>query len=242
MPFASASTLRQQSRHDVACASCALRAGSVCHAIGDEGLHRLAEVARSGVASPGRPLIDEGAPVEDFYNITAGSARLFKLLPDGRRQIIRFAGAGYFLGLVGSETHAFSAEAIGPLRYCRFSRPGLRGLMNEFPALVRRLMSFAAHELALAQEQMLLLGRKTARERLASFLHARCLEGAPGLRTRLVLPMTRGDIADYLGLTIETVSRTLGLLKAAGVIAIPSGAEIVILDPRGLALLAAGMH
>jgi CRP/FNR family transcriptional regulator len=242
MTVESSSTLRHSANHDAACSSCTLLASSLCSAIGDDGLHHLASVAIAGFVGPGRILIDEGAPVEDFYNITAGAARLFKMLPDGRRQIIRFAGVGYFLGLVGSDTHAFSAEAIGTLRYCRFPRRGLHDLMEDFPALVERLMAFAAHELALAQEQMLLLGRKTARERLASFLEARCLEASSGMRRRqrLSLPMTRGDIADYLGLTIETVSRTLSLLKAAGIIAIPSCAEIVILDPSGLAALAGG--
>lgn len=236
------STLRHRSHQDVACAGCSLRAGSLCGAIGDEGLRHLASVASAGIAQPGRLLIEEGKPANDFYTITAGTTRLFKLLPDGRRQITRFAGAGYFLGLVGSDTHAFSAEAIGALRYCRFSRHELHGLMDEFPALMQWLMRFAAHELALAQEQMLLLGRKSADERLASFLAMRCREAMPGMRQRLVLPMTRGDIADHLGLTIETVSRALSLLKAAGIIAIHAATEIVILEPDRLTTLAAGVH
>ncbi len=218
------------------CASCGARPHSVCNALDGHDLTRLAEVAVPSKAQPGEAFITEGDPADHFFNITAGTARLFKSLPDGRRQIIGFAGRGHFLGLAVSGRFAFNAEAVDPVLYCRFSRRRLRVLLHDFPAFESRLLDVASNELVAAQVQMLLLGRKTARERVASFLLARGAEAPPcvGPLTTLRLPMTRTDIADYLGLTVETVSRAMTRLKADRLIGIPSPSEIVILDRRGL--------
>lgn len=218
------------------CASCDARSYSVCSAFGDRDLARLAAVAVVTQAPTGRTFITEGDPADSFFNITGGTARLFKSLPDGRRQITGFASSGHFLGLAVSDTYAFSAEAIEPIRYCRFSRRHLHVMLDDFPALEKRLLDVASNELVAAQEQMLLLGRKTARERVASFLLARSMGQVPsgGPTEQLHLPMSRTDIADYLGLTIETVSRTLSRLKAEHLISIPSPSEIMIHNRQGL--------
>jgi CRP/FNR family transcriptional regulator len=164
------------------------------------------------------------------------------MLPDGRRQITGFVGMGQFLGLAVSDTYAFSAEAIDTVRYCRFTRAGLRALLDDFPLMERRLLEVASVELVAAQDQMLLLGRKTARERLASFLAMQSRQGASNQqpRMRFALPMTRGDIADYLGLTDETVSRTLTKLRIEGLIDIPSQSEVTIRNRPALEELAGG--
>jgi CRP/FNR family transcriptional regulator len=225
------------------CAHCDVRPHSVCSAIPDQDIARLAAAAVVGNAAAGTCFIEEGEPAGAFFNVTAGVAKLYKLLPDGRRQITGFAGVGHFLGLAVSDTYAFSAEAITPARYCRFSRVRLRALLDDFPVMEQRLLEVASNELVAAQEQMLLLGRKTARERLASFLMAQSRQGvacrAP--RRRFALPMTRGDIADYLGLTIETVSRTITRLRAEGLIEIPATTEVLIRDLEGLESLAEGL-
>ncbi len=152
------------------CAHCDARSLSVCNAIPDPDIARLAAAAVVMEAQPGTTFIDEGEPASSFFNVTGGTAKLYKLLPDGRRQITGFASAGHFLGLAVSDTYAFSAEAIDTVLYCRFSRPRLRTLLDDFPLMEKRLLEVASNELVAAQEQMLLLGRKTARERLASFL------------------------------------------------------------------------
>ena len=225
------------------CLSCVARPLSVCNAIGDADLARLAAVAVVTDAPAGRLFINEGEPADCFFNVTAGSAKLFKLLPDGRRQITGFVGIGHFLGLAVSDVYAFSAEAMEPVRYCRFSRTRLRGLLDDFPLMEKRLLEVAATELVAAQEQMLLLGRKTARERLASFLLLQSSQGLPcgTSRSRFTLPMSRGDIADYLGLTIETVSRTLTRLRGEGLIELLSQSELSVLNPHGLGRLAGGL-
>lgn len=224
------------------CAHCDARHASVCNAIPDAQMARLASTATVLEAAPGTTFIDEGEPAANFFNVTRGTAKLFKLLPDGRRQITGFVGVGHFLGLAVSDTYAFSAEAIDHVRYCRFSRQRLRALLDDFPLMEKRLLEVASNELVAAQEQMLLLGRKTARERLASFLAAQSRLGAPCQhpRTRFALPMTRGDIADYLGLTIETVSRTLTKLRAEGLIDIPSPTEVLVRSHAALERLADG--
>lgn len=228
------------------CAHCGARAHSVCNAMDGRDLDRLAAVAVQLTIEPGRSFIDEGDPAEHFFNVTAGTAKLFKLLPDGRRQITGFAGPGHFLGLAVSASYAFSAEAVEPMRICRFSRTKLRTLLDDFPAMEKRLLEVASNELVAAQEQMLLLGRKTARERLASFLIARsempvhCLGHKPGSAETVLLPMTRNDIADYLGLTIETVSRTLTKLKTEGLIEVPTTEIVIIRRHTALAAIANG--
>jgi CRP/FNR family transcriptional regulator len=225
------------------CSTCEARVLSVCSSIPDADLARLATITAVSEAPPGQGFIDEGEPASCFFNLTAGTAKLFKLLPDGRRQITGFVGPGQFLGLAVSDTYAFSAEAIERVRFCRFQRAALRTLLDDFPLMEKRLLEVASNELVAAQEQMLLLGRKTARERLASFLLAQSRQGMPcgHSRQRFRLPMTRVDIADYLGLTIETVSRTLTRLHAEGLIDIVAQSGLVITDPSELENVAGGL-
>ncbi len=226
-----------------ACASCDARPHSVCNAIPDSDLARLTAIATVTHAQPGTTFIQEGDPATHFFNISSGTVRMYKLLPDGRRQITGFAGVGHFLGLAVSETYAFSAEAIDTVRFCRFSRARVRTLLDDYPKMEKRLLEVASTELVAAQDQMLLLGRKTARERLASFLMMQARQGVmcQTSRTRFPLPMSRGDIADYLGLTIETVSRTFTKLRAEGFIDIPSASEITIRAPVALEGMASGL-
>jgi CRP/FNR family transcriptional regulator, anaerobic regulatory protein len=220
-----------------------VRAITVCKTIADADLARLATRAVVTEVPAGQCFVDEGEPANSFFVVTAGTAKLFKLLPDGRRQIIGFVGPGHFLGLAVSDTYAFSAEAIEPVRYCRFQRAKLRMLLDDFPMIEKRLLEVASDELVAAQEQILLLGRKTARERLASFLLMQSRQGLPWSRSRkqFKLPITHRDIADYLGLTIETISRTFTRLSAEGLIDMLSHNHMEIRDPVALEGLAGGL-
>jgi CRP/FNR family transcriptional regulator len=226
------------------CVACGVRRTSVCDAIPEAELARLDATAVDGIAKPGTQFIAEADPATAFFNIVSGTTRLYKLLPDGRRQITGFANGGSFLGLAVSDTYAFSAEAIDTVRYCRFPRARLRALMRDFPHMEERLLKFASTELVAAQEQMLLLGRKSARERVASFLMARGRLAATGKgpTARFVLPMARGDIADYLGITIETVVRTLRKLRDEGMIEVTNTSEVAICDRAALRCLAEGSY
>ena len=225
------------------CAVCEVRARGICSALDDQELERLAQAAVRVTIAPGRVFIEEGAPANEFFNVTSGTVKLFKSLPDGRRQITGFVSTGHFLGLAVSDRYAFGAEAIDQVRLCRFSREKLETVVHEFPMLERRLLSEAANELVAAQDQMLLLGRKTARERVASFLYGQLLENygndIPD-NAKLHFPMTRADIADFLGLTVETVSRTLSGLRRDGLLAMGAAHEITVLTPENLHTIAKG--
>lgn len=224
------------------CSTCGARGLSVCGSLAEEGLRKLAMLADDVSVEPGTPLVREGDPAQHLFNITAGSVRVYKLLPDGRRQIVGFLYAGDFLGLATGDRYAFSAEALEPVKVCRFRKTEYRRLLHELPELESALLERASHELAAAQEQMLLLGRKTAQERFASFLldTARRHVRAGGAPDRLHLTMTRAEIADYLGLTTETVSRVTSRLKVSGVIRLLSLSDIAILRPAALEALAQG--
>jgi CRP/FNR family transcriptional regulator len=226
------------------CTDCDARHSSLCGVLDDHDISRLAALAQQMVIPAGHGFIEDGAAADSFYNVTSGTARLYKLLPDGRRQITGFAGPGHFLGLAVSTHYAFAAEAIDDVSICRFSRVRLKALLTDLPSLERRLLDVASNELVLAQEQMLLLGRKTARERLASFLTHLLTDAtiSPGGSAHVHLPMPRADIADYIGLTVETVSRSFGWLKSEGLVVILSATELRICDVAGLRALADGSH
>ncbi|WP_415444285.1 Crp/Fnr family transcriptional regulator [Acetobacter orientalis] len=227
------------------CLLCDIREHSVCNAINDKELAILAHASKSLSLPPGTTLVEEGSPATAFFNVTAGTVKLFKSLPDGRRQITGFADLGHFLGLTNSSTYSFGAETVDTVRVCRFSRAELENLLTDYPLFERRLLAEVTDELAQAQEQMLLLGRKTARERVASFLLARMVvHSTPeqGEEAIVSLPMTRVDIADYLGLTIETVSRTISALRREGLIAGTDHHGIRILALQKLQALTSGQE
>ena len=133
------------------CTSCEARPLSICNVIADPDLTRLASIATVVEAPAGHCFIDEGEPARCFFNITAGTAKLFKLLPDGRRQITGFVGPGHFLGLAVSDTYAFSAEAIERVRFCRFQRGKLRALLDDFPEMEKRLSTLEKRVDAMAK-------------------------------------------------------------------------------------------
>ena len=227
----------------IPCTYCPVRNTSVCFAVPEDKLGRLANVAVMGKTAIGHTIIDEGTPATGFYNLSRGYAKLYKMLPDGRRQITGFATPGDFLGLAVSEKHAFSAEALTPVEYCRFPRAGMTRLINDFDMMGNQILAVVSNELIAAREQMLLLGQKTAQERVASFLASWSRHGMPGnaVRSRFVLPMGREDVADYLGLTPETISRGMTKLRVAKLIATPNHRGIEILDHEGLERVASGV-
>jgi CRP/FNR family transcriptional regulator len=141
-------------------------------------------------------------------------------------------GVGHFLGVSAGGRYAFTAEAMNEVHLCRFDRAAIRDVFDRFPALERRLLDAATHELVIAQEQMLLLGRKSAVERVASFLLAWSERGE--FRQTVHLPMSRTDLADYLGLTIETVSRSFSQLKRDSLIAFTDAHFVTLLKPMRL--------
>jgi CRP/FNR family transcriptional regulator len=208
----------------------------MCSVLEPAELAKMASITHRLRVRPQDTIFKEGDPAGQVFNITSGMVKLFKLLPDGRRQITGLLGMGDFVGMTISDTYAYSAEALTDGWLCRFRRNELEARLHEFPHMQRRLFSMASNELRAAQDQMLLLGRKTAKERLCSFLLMLSNRAVrTGQRASPVhLAMTRTDIADYLGLTIETVSRTLTQLKAAGLVAQLPGNKLRLADLAAL--------
>jgi CRP-like cAMP-binding protein len=176
----------------------------------------------------------EGEPADYVYKVVSGTVRTSKILADGRRQIGSFYLPGDVFGLEIGDDHGFSAEAITESRVLVVRRSALIGLANRDGDVARQMWTLAGRELARVQDHILLLV-KTAQERVVGFL----LEMAD--RTpeadAVELPMSRQDIADYLGLTIETVSRTLTMLESDGAIELPTSRCVMLRKRSALARL-----
>jgi len=222
------------------CTDCAVRRFSVCAALDRAELRELERLGRHVLFASSETVFAQEDMTASFYNLLEGVMRLYKLLPDGRRQIVGFALPGDFLGMATSARHSLSADAIGPVVVCRFSRTSFARFIEDKPHLLRRINEFAVRELSQAQDHMVLLGRRSAEEKVASFLvnwRDRLAQLSSPAKT-VPLPMSRQDIADYLGLTIETVSRTITKLERDGVIEILPGG-VCLLDPARAEALAA---
>lgn len=198
-------------------------------------------IARHVHLAPNEALFTAGQVASSVHNLTEGVARLYKLLPDGRRQVIGFALPGDFLGTAPSDRYSFSADAIGAVSACRFSAEAFSHFIQQRPHFLIRINEFVARELMLAQEQMLLLGRRTAEEKVAAFLVGwrERLTQVGDERQTISLPMSRQDVADYLGLTIETVSRTLTRFEREKMLVIVTGGVRLLDSNRAEALAAA---
>jgi cAMP-binding proteins - catabolite gene activator and regulatory subunit of cAMP-dependent protein kinases len=174
----------------------------------------------------------EDEPAEYVYKVISGAVRTYKLLGDGRRQIGNFYLPGDIFGLEAGEHHRFTAEAITDSTILVIKRSAVVSLARSDRELSHQLWQLTAQELEHVQTLLLLLGRKNAQERVAAFLLE--MAGRVPAGNAVELPMSRQDIADYLGLTIETVSRTLTQLEDAAAIALPTSRRVVLRDRAAL--------
>jgi CRP/FNR family transcriptional regulator, nitrogen fixation regulation protein len=170
-------------------------------------------------------IFGENEPAEYLYKVLSGSVRTYKILSDGRRQVGGFYLAGEIFGLEFGSEHTLSAEAITDAKVLVIKRSALNGLASRDAAIAQQLYTLTGRELRRAQARTLLL-IKSAQERVASFLLEMAERAAAS--NAIELPMSRQDIADYLGLTIETVSRTLTALETAAAIEVPTSRRIVL--------------
>ena len=168
----------------------------------------------------------EGEPAEHVYCVRRGAVRTFKLLRDGRRQIDAFRLPGEYFGLTSLEAHILTAEAVVDSRVALVRRRALEQAADRDAETACALWRIAADELRNAQEHMLLLGRKSAMERVAAFLLD--MDRRLAVAGVLELPMCRRDIGDYLGLTLETVSRSLSALAAKGVLSFSGSRQLAL--------------
>jgi len=202
---------------------------TVLHPASPSNTHRLTGpiemMGASMTFSRNGEIYGEGEPADFVYKVVSGAVRTYKILADGRRQIGAFYLPGDVFGLEFGEEHIFSAEAVNATNVLVASRSALMQLAVRDSDVARELWTLTGCELARAQEHVLLLV-KTAQERVVGFLFEMAAR-RPGGDT-VELPMSRQDIADYLGLTIETVSRTLSVLEDENAIELPNSRRVVL--------------
>ncbi|MEL7256104.1 MAG: Crp/Fnr family transcriptional regulator [Pseudomonadota bacterium] len=224
------------------CATCAVRNSSLCSALSPDEIADLNRMSRRKHLSPGQVHVFEGDAARDFANVIQGVAKLMRGAEDGRQQIVGLLLPSDFIGGPmgpgdGQALEPYTIEAVSDLELCIFPRDGFEALLGVYPALERKLLDRTLSELQLARDWMVLLGRKTARERVATFL----LHVARKMRNHgcqggggFDLPLGRGDIADHIGLTIETVSRQITQLRKEGILQMRGARHVLYCDMDAL--------
>ena len=220
------------------CETCAVRHKALCGALSAEEINRLNAIAIQKRVPAGKVILSDQETQDYFANVISGVVKLSKTLADGRQQIVGLQFPSDFLGRPFGTRIAYDAQAATDVQLCTFSKSQFERLIKEIPGIEHRLFAHTLDELDAAREWMLLLGRKSAREKVASLLlmiarrslAVGCTPHADGATVAFELPLSRNEIADYLGLTIETVSRQLTALKNADVITLPSLREVRVPD------------
>lgn len=222
------------------CNCCAAHKKAICASLEGQELLKYRKLSRVRLIRAGQAIYREMDPANYLYTIVSGEARLSCLLNDGRRQVTDFRSCGDKLGENNSGQYTADAEAITDTIVCQTPLSELQTSLDDLPGLRVSLMQKMETEVNRMQNHLLLLGRKTPVEKVATFLveRARKLEAIENNEVDIKLTMSRRDIADYLGLTIETISRTLTTLKNNGILAIPSSDLITAMDFEELELLA----
>ncbi len=190
---------------------------------------------------PGGYLFREGDEATRIYQVVSGVLRLTRVMENGRRQVIAFGYPGDVVGFPKDGLHHTDCDALTPVRVVSHGRDALEKGEGD-PTLHHQLLQAALREISGMQDHFMMLGRKSAPEKVASFLAvlaARVGQDCDG-NTQIALPMSRADIADFLGLTTETVSRTITRLRKAGIIALPDPQTVHLRDPEALSDLADG--
>lgn len=221
------------------CAACPVRRDSFCQTVPVRDLKAHSKKRSFVEFKPRQTVMVEGEPATSLFIVTCGIVKLLRSLPDGRTQIVGFRQPGEHFGLGERDTYTTSAEAISDTTLCRFSGQELAELRRASPQLEKYMQRQSLKQLTAAQDHVLLLGQMTAREKIANFLLVYGYR-APGDTARpqrfAKLPMSRSEIADFLGLTVETVSRMLAALAHDEIIAIGQKTHSVhVLNPVALA-------
>ena len=222
----------------VRCAECPIRHRAVCARCDDDELTLLESMKSYKTFEAGQPILWRGDQLEFVASVVYGVAALTKTMEDGRTQMVGLLLPSDFIGRPGRTEIDFDVTATTEVTLCCFQRKPFEKLVIDMPHVAQRLMELALDELDAARDWMLLLGRKTAREKIATFIemlvrrtHVEDLRGSP---QRLNMPMTRDQIANYLGLTLETVSRQFNGLKKDGVIAFSDRKTFSVSDMAAL--------
>jgi len=225
--------------HSLSCDTCAVRDRSICARLNHDELVKLNAISQFKNFDPGQTILRTGEDQHFFATVVSGAIKLTKSLSDGRQQIVGLQFPGDFLGRPWRRTSPYDATAANSVVLCMFSRAKFEHLSQSHPVLGHTLLAHTLDGLDAAQDWLLLLGRKTATEKVATLLtlmHQRLTPTTPSSPiAEFDLPLTRAEMADCLGLTLETVVRKMTALKSAGIIATrASGRTITIRNPTAL--------
>jgi CRP/FNR family transcriptional regulator len=223
-----------------ACLDCDVRSMAVCAALDDSDVGALERILVGRSLDHDQTLAEEGDPRSHVYTLTSGMLRLSLALPDGRRQITGFLLPGDYFGLADDRVHTQTAEAVTASNLCAFPVREMDKLFVTYPRLKDRLFVMTQLALRQAQDSQMILGRLTPLEKLAAFLLVFSRRAAVHNQkdNPVLLPMPRADIADFLGLTVETVSRSFSEFKRRGLIALPDAHTVELKDRAALGRLA----
>ncbi len=218
------------------CVSCPIRHRAVCSKCEPDELERLDKIKYYRTFEPGQHVVWAGDQMDFVSSVISGIATLSQTLEDGRTQMVGLLLPSDFLGRPGRLTAAYDVTATSELVLCCFRRKPFEQLLQDTPSIAHRLLEMTLDELDAARQWMLILGRKTAREKIASLLaiiaqREACLQKTSAVDgAEFDLPLTREAMADYLGLTLETVSRQISALKREGVISLQGKRHVIVPD------------
>lgn len=226
----------------VPCSTCGSRITGLCHKLDASALDDISSDSQRFHLAPKSLIFREGDVAGRAYSIVEGVVKLSRLLPDGKQQVVGFRFAGDILGYGAGKTYPFDAETLTSGHFCRIERGRLDALLRLYPQMERRMLDLCLRELSNTQDQLVTVGRRSAEARVASFLLglAEAYRQRGALPAELPMPMTRSDIGDFLGLTLETVSRSFAAFKRQKLIAEPGQHRLRILDMGALLSLTEG--
>jgi len=206
----------------------------------DEDLRALQQIGTKVRFSRNETIFNEGDEAKYTYKVISGAVRLCKHTSNGRRQIADFLLASDYFGFLQMGTYSFTAEAVSDVVVMCYPQRQVEHLSNTMPSMGRRILVLLSQRLQGMQDHLVMLGRQAAKERVASLLLLIAERSEAEDKEAFDVPMSRQDIADYLGLTAETVCRSLAELKRARLIAVPNVHQIVVNDTEGLRGVADG--
>ena len=222
------------------CQNCKARSSQLCSVFNDDNIADLFSLAHSVKVGKGSYLLHEEDSTKYVYNLSSGVSAVERLASDGRRQIIAFVYPGDFIGISSGPAYSFSDRALTDVTACKWHIRDIEALYVKHPELEHRVHEIATRVLAATMDQIFVLGRKNAVEKIAYFLlyiDKRQVK-YDGHTDEFTLPMTPADIADYLGITVETVSRAFSLLKKKGLIELSQNWVVHLKDKDKLAEVA----
>lgn len=227
------------------CDTCPVRSHNICSALDSADLISLEKISRKRIVKARKVIFHDGDESNQYFNVKSGAIKLIKTLADGQQHIVGLLYPPDFMGQCVNTHHTYSAETATDAELCSYPRGPFDIFLKTHPELERKILSMTLRELDSCRDWSLLLGRKCSYQRVAGFLimiakRIPKISGGESAsnRAHFQLPFTRAEMADYLGLTLETVSRQFSRLKSERMICLPSSREVVIPDIEALSGIA----